>query len=44
MLGTMNFGELTDEPTAFGIMDAALEAGVARSVRLASHHMSSIRA
>jgi aryl-alcohol dehydrogenase-like predicted oxidoreductase len=27
-LGTMNFGELTDEPTGFSIMDAALEAGI----------------
>jgi|SRR5581483_12011684 len=27
-LGTMNFGPLTDEPTAFGIMDAAHEAGI----------------
>ncbi len=27
-LGTMNFGELTDEPTSFSIMDEALEAGV----------------
>lgn len=27
-LGTMNFGELTDEPTSFAIMDAALDAGV----------------
>ncbi len=27
-LGTMNFGELTDEATSFAIMDAALEAGI----------------
>lgn len=27
-LGTMNFGELTDEKTAFAIMDKALEAGI----------------
>jgi aryl-alcohol dehydrogenase-like predicted oxidoreductase len=27
-LGTMNFGELTDEAAAFGIMDQALEAGI----------------
>ena len=27
-LGTMNFGELTDEATSFSIMDAALEAGI----------------
>ncbi len=27
-LGTMNFGELTDEPTSFSIMDAALDAGI----------------
>ncbi|MFI6180344.1 aldo/keto reductase [Nonomuraea sp. NPDC051191] len=27
-LGTMNFGDATDEPTAFQIMDAALEAGI----------------
>lgn len=27
-LGTMNFGELTDEPTSFSIMDEALEAGI----------------
>ena len=27
-LGTMNFGELTDEAAAFEIMDQALEAGV----------------
>jgi len=27
-LGTMNFGELTDEAAAFGIMDEALEAGI----------------
>ncbi|PZR89309.1 MAG: aldo/keto reductase [Stutzerimonas stutzeri] len=27
-LGTMNFGELTDEPASFAIMDAALEAGI----------------
>lgn len=27
-LGTMNFGELTDEATSFEIMDAALEAGI----------------
>lgn len=27
-LGTMNFGELTDEKTAFEIMDKALEAGI----------------
>lgn len=28
VLGTMNFGELTDEKTAFKIMDRALEAGI----------------
>ncbi|NVY96766.1 aldo/keto reductase [Lactobacillus sp. DCY120] len=28
ILGTMNFGELTDEKTAFAIMDRALEAGI----------------
>jgi len=28
VLGTMNFGPQTDEPTAHGIMDTALEAGV----------------
>lgn len=28
ILGTMNFGELTDEETAFKIMDRALEAGI----------------
>ncbi|WP_439425668.1 aldo/keto reductase [Oenococcus alcoholitolerans] len=28
VLGTMNFGELTDEETAFKIMDRALEAGI----------------
>jgi aryl-alcohol dehydrogenase-like predicted oxidoreductase len=28
VLGTMNFGELTDETTSFKIMDAALDAGV----------------
>lgn len=27
-LGTMNFGELTDEPTSFNIMDEALETGI----------------
>lgn len=27
-LGTMNFGELTDEATSFSIMDKALEAGI----------------
>ena len=27
-LGTMNFGELTDEPTSFSVMDEALEAGI----------------
>jgi aryl-alcohol dehydrogenase-like predicted oxidoreductase len=27
-LGTMNFGELTDQPTAFAIMDEALDAGI----------------
>ena len=27
-LGTMNFGDVTDEATSFKIMDAALEAGV----------------
>lgn len=27
-LGTMNFGELTDEPASFAIMDAALDAGI----------------
>lgn len=27
-LGTMNFGELTDETTSFEIMDTALEAGI----------------
>lgn len=27
-LGTMNFGELTDETTSFAIMDEALEAGI----------------
>src|SRR5215475_6876880 len=27
-LGTMNFGELTDEATSFSIMDAALEGGI----------------
>jgi aryl-alcohol dehydrogenase-like predicted oxidoreductase len=27
-LGAMNFGELTDEPSAFQIMDAALDAGI----------------
>ncbi|WP_019544383.1 aldo/keto reductase [Streptomyces sulphureus] len=27
-LGTMNFGDVTDEPTSFQIMDDALEAGV----------------
>lgn len=27
-LGTMNFGELTDESTSFGIMDTALDAGI----------------
>jgi aryl-alcohol dehydrogenase-like predicted oxidoreductase len=27
-LGAMNFGELTDEPAAFQIMDAALDAGI----------------
>ena len=27
-LGTMNFGELTDEPAAFEIMDNALDAGI----------------
>ncbi|MEV4290756.1 aldo/keto reductase [Nonomuraea bangladeshensis] len=27
-LGTMNFGDATDEPTAFQIMDAAVEAGI----------------
>jgi diketogulonate reductase-like aldo/keto reductase len=27
-LGTMNFGELTDETASFEIMDAALEAGI----------------
>ncbi|WP_423820599.1 aldo/keto reductase [Salinisphaera sp. SPP-AMP-43] len=27
-LGTMNFGELTDEPTSFRIMDEALDAGI----------------
>ncbi|WP_320188369.1 aldo/keto reductase (plasmid) [Agrobacterium rosae] len=27
-LGTMNFGEFTDEPTSFEIMDRALEAGI----------------
>jgi aryl-alcohol dehydrogenase-like predicted oxidoreductase len=28
VLGTMNFGELTDEKTSFAIMDEALEAGI----------------
>lgn len=28
VLGTMNFGELTDEKTAFEIMDRAVEAGI----------------
>jgi len=28
VLGTMNFGELTDEATSFSIMDEALEAGI----------------
>lgn len=27
-LGTMNFGELADEPTSFAIMDAAVDAGI----------------
>ncbi|MEU9446761.1 aldo/keto reductase [Streptomyces sp. NPDC048304] len=27
-LGTMNFGDATDEATSFGIMDAAVEAGI----------------
>jgi aryl-alcohol dehydrogenase-like predicted oxidoreductase len=27
-LGAMNFGELTDEPTSFAIMDEALDAGI----------------
>jgi aryl-alcohol dehydrogenase-like predicted oxidoreductase len=27
-LGTMNFGPETDEPTSFGIMDSALDAGI----------------
>jgi aryl-alcohol dehydrogenase-like predicted oxidoreductase len=27
-LGTMNFGELTDEATSFSIMDEALDAGI----------------
>ena len=27
-LGTMNFGPFTREPDAFGIMDAALDAGI----------------
>lgn len=27
-LGTMNFGELTDEATSFRIMDEALDAGI----------------
>lgn len=27
-LGTMNFGDATDEPTSFQIMDAALDAGI----------------
>ena len=27
-LGTMNFGELTDQPAAFQIMDAAIDAGI----------------
>jgi aryl-alcohol dehydrogenase-like predicted oxidoreductase len=27
-LGTMNFGELTDEATSFAIMDEALDAGI----------------
>ncbi|OYR12413.1 aldo/keto reductase [Brucella grignonensis] len=27
-LGTMNFGEMTDEPTSFRILDAAVEAGI----------------
>jgi aryl-alcohol dehydrogenase-like predicted oxidoreductase len=27
-LGTMNFGELTDQPVAFQIMDAAIDAGI----------------
>lgn len=27
-LGTMNFGELTDEPTSFAIMDEAVDAGI----------------
>lgn len=27
-LGTMNFGELTDEPTSFRIMDEAVDAGI----------------
>lgn len=27
-LGTMNFGELTDEATSFKIMDTALDAGI----------------
>jgi len=28
VLGTMNFGELTDEQTAFRIMDEAVDAGI----------------
>ncbi|WP_283808414.1 aldo/keto reductase [Bradyrhizobium sp. AS23.2] len=28
VLGTMNFGELTDEKTSFAIMDEALQAGI----------------
>lgn len=27
-LGTMNFGEMTDEPTSFQILDASVEAGI----------------
>src|SRR4051794_19118116 len=27
-LGTMNFGYVTDESTSFGIMDAAIDAGI----------------
>jgi aryl-alcohol dehydrogenase-like predicted oxidoreductase len=28
VLGTLNFGELTDEATSFAIMDEALDAGI----------------
>jgi predicted aldo/keto reductase-like oxidoreductase len=31
-LGTMNFGELTDEAASFEIMDKALEAGINFSI------------